>query len=298
MATSQDFVNWVCDPDLLAWTFLRWVLMSERESFLRFASGTTHQTIYFPEVKALHILLPPIDEQRRIAAVLDTLERKIENLDNLSRRSEDLMTVLFRGLIAEADWPLTTVNECFTVIMGQSPRGTTYTSDPEGALPLVQGMGAFGRRFPATDVFTTAPTKRAQPGDVLLTVRAPVGEVNIVRDELCAGRGVAAIRSEHPAYAEQVMRSLRSSWAAQESGTIFPAVNGKQIAQMRVVEPPIHRVDQFEASARPLYDLAHGAEQQTSRLRAIRDELLPKLVSGKLRVADDYLADAAPVTVG
>jgi len=262
------------------------------------AVGTSMPNLNTQILGSVPLVVPPLAEQRRIAGLLGALAHKIDHLGGIGERAEHLMTALFERMVTETDWPSTTVSDCFTIVMGQSPKGSTYTSDRENALPLVQGMGAFGQRFPETDVYTTAPTKRAQPGDVLLTVRAPVGEVNIVREELCAGRGVAAIRSEHPAYAEQVMRSLRSSWAAQESGTIFPAVNGKQIAQMLVFKPSASRVEEYEASARPLYDLAHLVEQQASRLRALRDELLPKLISGKLRVADDYLAEAAPVTVG
>ena len=75
MATSQDFVNWVCSPEL-DHRFLKYVLLSEQPAFLRFASGTTHQTIYFPEVKAFHICLPPPAEQAAIGHVLQTLDDK------------------------------------------------------------------------------------------------------------------------------------------------------------------------------------------------------------------------------
>jgi type I restriction enzyme, S subunit len=77
MATSQDFVNWVCS-DAIDWRFLKYVLLAERSAFLRFASGTTHQTIYFPEVKAFHVCLPPLQEQRAIARILGALEEKLE----------------------------------------------------------------------------------------------------------------------------------------------------------------------------------------------------------------------------
>src|SRR5205807_8694817 len=70
MATSQDFVNWVCaagvDPQ-----FLKYLFIAEGDRLLRFASGAVHQTIYFPEVKAFHICLPPLREQKRIVEILD-----------------------------------------------------------------------------------------------------------------------------------------------------------------------------------------------------------------------------------
>lgn len=78
MATSQDFVNWVCGPDLDP-RYLKYVLQSDRDTLLRFANGSTHQTIYFPEVKAFHALLPSVKMQREIAANLGALDDKIES---------------------------------------------------------------------------------------------------------------------------------------------------------------------------------------------------------------------------
>lgn len=89
MATSQDFVNWVCS-DRLDWRLLRYVLIAETDALRRFAYGTTHQTIYFPEVKALHVALPPIGEQRAIASILETLNDKIQSNQRLANRSDEL----------------------------------------------------------------------------------------------------------------------------------------------------------------------------------------------------------------
>jgi type I restriction enzyme S subunit len=93
MATSQDFVNWVCGPKLEP-DYLKYVLLAERDSLLRFASGTTHQTIYYPEAKAFHVLLPPIGEQRRIAHILGSLDDKIE----LNRRMNETLEAMGRAL--------------------------------------------------------------------------------------------------------------------------------------------------------------------------------------------------------
>ncbi len=93
MATSQDFVNWVCS-ERIDYRFLKYVLLAERAAFLRFASGTTHQTIYFPEVKAFHVCLPPLAEQRAIAHILGTLDDKIE----LNRRMSETLEAIARAL--------------------------------------------------------------------------------------------------------------------------------------------------------------------------------------------------------
>jgi type I restriction enzyme, S subunit len=96
MATSQDFVNWVCSPRL-DHRFLKYVLLSERSAFLRFASGTTHQTIYFPEVKAFHICLPRMTEQRAIAHILGTLDDRIEANRRMAATLEEMARSLFRA---------------------------------------------------------------------------------------------------------------------------------------------------------------------------------------------------------
>src|SRR6266850_1826166 len=102
MATSQDFVNWVCSG-ALDYRFLKYVLLAERSAFLRFASGTTHQTIYFPEVKAFHVCLPPINEQREIAHVLGALDDKIELNWRMNETLEAMARALFKSWFVDFD---------------------------------------------------------------------------------------------------------------------------------------------------------------------------------------------------
>jgi type I restriction enzyme S subunit len=102
MATSQDFVDWVCSSEL-DYRFLKYVLLAEHHTFLRFASGTTHQTVYFPEVKAFHICLPPIKEQRRIADLLGALDDKIELNRRMSETLESMARALFKSWFVDFD---------------------------------------------------------------------------------------------------------------------------------------------------------------------------------------------------
>lgn len=102
MATSQDFVNWVCGPDL-DYRYLKYVLLAERDSFLRFASGTTHQTIYFPEVKAFHIALPPLSIQKGIANVLSAFDDRITLLRETNATLEAIAQALFKSWFVDFD---------------------------------------------------------------------------------------------------------------------------------------------------------------------------------------------------
>ena len=103
MATSQDFVNWVCDPEKLDYLFLMYVLLAENRSFLRFASGTTHQTIYFPEVKAFHVCLPSLENQKSIAHILGTLDDKIELNRRMNVTLESMARALFKSWFVDFD---------------------------------------------------------------------------------------------------------------------------------------------------------------------------------------------------
>ncbi|MBV9493630.1 MAG: restriction endonuclease subunit S, partial [Acidobacteria bacterium] len=102
MATSQDFVNWVCSPKIDN-RFLKYVLLSEHESMRMFSSGTTHQTIYYPEAKAFHVCLPPIEEQQGIADVLSALDDKIELSRRMSETLEAMARALFQSWFVDFD---------------------------------------------------------------------------------------------------------------------------------------------------------------------------------------------------
>ncbi len=102
MATSQDFVNWVCGPNLEP-HYLKYVLLAENEALWRFASGTTHQTIYYPEAKAFHVCLPPLPEQKAIAAILGALDDKIELNRRMNATLESMARALFQSWFVDFD---------------------------------------------------------------------------------------------------------------------------------------------------------------------------------------------------
>jgi type I restriction enzyme S subunit len=94
--------------------------------------------------------------------------------------------------VAPKGWRIGTVKDAFDLTMGQSPPGETYNEEGIG-LPFYQGRTDFGFRFPTRRIFCTAPTRYAKPGDTLVSVRAPVGDINKADEECCIGRGVAAV---------------------------------------------------------------------------------------------------------
>ena len=274
-----------CDP-----RFLFYVLCSPlyRHYVLARATGTTVRHTSPRQIASFRFHLPPRDEQQRIAGVLGAIDSRLESNRRVASSVERFLAGLFHAQVLEQQWPVSALSTQLEVVMGQSPPGSSYGPDVAGP-PLVQGMGAFGERFPATNVRTSAPTRIARRGDVLMTVRAPVGEVNVADDEYCIGRGAAALRGPHPAYAEQLVRSISGKWRSAESGTIFPAVNVRQVKEMRAPCPPEEVAVAFELAASPLYKLLQVMNDENRTLELIRAALLPKLLSGEMRVSASYL---------
>lgn len=101
MATSQDFINWVCGGEL-DHRFLKYLLLSEGKDLLRFASGAVHQTIYFPEAKAFHVCCPTIDEQQRIVRTLDEASAETSRLEELYERQLGAIEDLKQSLLHHA----------------------------------------------------------------------------------------------------------------------------------------------------------------------------------------------------
>ncbi len=138
------------------------------------------------------------------------------------------------------DWQTLHLSDVADVIMGQSPPGTTYNEIGEG-LPFFQGVKDFNYRHPTPRVFCTAPSRVARPGDILLSVRAPIGRVNVADRECAIGRGLSIIRSksaEDSRFLEFALRFLEPAWEAIEgTGSVFGNATRQDIETLAIPWP-------------------------------------------------------------
>lgn len=179
------------------------------------------------------------------------------------------------------------VGDSFVVVMGQSPPGSTYNEAGDG-LPFYQGRRDFGFRYPSQRVWCSAPTREAHPGDTLVSVRAPVGDLNIAAEHCCIGRGVAAVRhkSRCASFTYYSMQSLEPQFARFEAeGTVFGSINKRGFEDLLLVETTRDVLEAFSAIAGRLDDRIATNSLETTSLGRLRDELLPRLLSGELSVA-------------
>ena len=185
-------------------------------------------------------------------------------------------------------WDVTSVDDAFDITMGQSPPGNTYNEISEG-IPFYQGRTDFEFRFPKRRVYCTAPTRLANVGDTLVSVRAPVGDINMASENCAIGRGVAAVRHKtgERSYTYQFMRSISAVFARFDAeGTVFGSIGKKDFQSISHVKPHCDLVLAYEKLAAPFDDQVDRNERESRSLAQLRDTLLPKLISGELRVPD------------
>jgi len=252
-----------------------------------FRSGAAQPTLNAVQMANFTFRLPSLDEQRAVAAVLGALDDKIAANTRLAAIADDLAAATVRrALDTSASIRL---DELAIIKMGSSPTGATLNESGDG-LVFYQGVRDFGTRFPSRRVWTTAPTRTADEGDVLVSVRAPVGEVNLANERLCIGRGLAAVRSRsaHQSTLFHLLKHVPEAWAPYEAeGTVFGSINRAQLHSLELprladgIDP-----EALELEVRALESRIASALRESSTLTALRDTLLPQLMSGKLRVRE------------
>ena len=196
------------------------------------------------------------------------------------------------GWIPEG-WESTVVGHTFDMTMGQSPPGSTYNEAGEG-LPFFQGKADFGFRFPSNRVYCSAPKRLAEKGQTLISVRAPVGTANIAAMGCSIGRGVAAVQHKSGStsftyYAMRQMAALFEKFNGE--GTVFGSINKKDFNALPHLEPASSVVSAFTNIARPMDDKIETNTCGINELSKLRDTLLPKLISGELRLPDATQAE-------
>jgi len=182
-------------------------------------------------------------------------------------------------------WEVSSIGAEFNATMGQSPPGSTYNENGDGE-PFFQGRRDFGWRYPENRVYCTQPKRMAKKGDTLLSVRAPVGDINKAVSDCCIGRGIAALRHKSgcEAYTYYSMMDLSRNLKSFDSeGTVFGSINQKDLKALKILKPPNSLVKIFTHTVGTLDQQILNFEYQIRVLSRLRDTILPKLMSGTIR---------------
>lgn len=266
--------------------FLYYKLISLREYFNGRAYGAAIQNINTGILKEVNLDIPPLPTQRKIAGILSAYDDLIENNLKRIKLLEEKAFLRYKKIVTNHELKEFSIEDLADVVMGQSPSSETYTTEKDNNLPFHQGVTNFTNYFIEHKTYCRAPVKIAQAGDILFSVRAPVGRINFTSDTICIGRGLCAFRSKTGCQ-NYLYHQLKEYFFEDDvvgNGAIFNAVTKSELMQIKLKTPCETVQKDFELNAQRVYDLILNLTKQNSKLREARDILLPKLMSGQIEV--------------
>jgi type I restriction enzyme S subunit len=252
-------------------------------------------------IEGLEVPCPSMNIQQRISSILSAYDDLIENNRRRIQLLEQAARLLYKewfihlrfpghehmNIVDEVPegWERKRLGEIANITMGQSPKSTYYNQDGNG-LPLHQGVTNLGVRFPYDKMYCTMPNRLAQPGDILFSVRAPVGRINITLDKIIIGRGLAALRS-NCGQQNFLYYSLRNHFFKEDmmgGGAIFAAITKKDLHIVELLQPSARLVEMFMDHVEPMDLQIKKLHQSIGNLIKARDILLPRLMKGEVTV--------------
>ena len=274
--------------------------------------GAAVKGIRGSDLKLIKVHVPPIDEQiaiRQVVALYDDLittnQRRIALLEDAARRlyREWFVHLRFPGheSVPVKDgvpegWAKLPLGDVAEITMGQSPESKYYNTDGDG-LPFHQGVSDFGHRFVKHETYTKQATRIADAGDILCSVRAPVGRLNFTRDKIAIGRGLSAMRSR-TGHQSLLFYQLDALFVEEDmigGGAIFASVGKKELFGQLILQPSTSIATTFNRLVSDLDLQIENLDSQNQELAKARDLLLPKLMSGQLDVSGIALPDEVAV---
>ena len=259
----------------------------------RMAQGNAVVHIRGDHLAEVELPLPPLPEQRAIAAVLMDVDALIGSLEALIEKKRAIKRAAMQQLLTgrtrlpgfEGEWDTRRLGEIAAITMGQSPPSASYNVVGVG-LPLIQGKADISGRATVHRTWTSAPSKLCEAGDIVLTVRAPVGAVAIASKDACLGRGVCGLKPLIDSrFLYCALIPLESQWEGVGQGSTFSAADSGQVASF-LVAVPSDRSEQ-RAIAAVLSDMdteVAALERRLDKTRALKQGMMQQLLTGTTRL--------------
>ena len=269
--------------------FIFYMLKSKQREFADLAVGSVQKNLYVSILEKIKFKFPSLDNQKKISSYISTIDKKIEINNQINRNLSEQAMALYKKMTIDASEECIegVLSDVAEIVMGQSPKGDTYNEDGDGTV-FYQGRAEFGDRFPTRRLFTSAPKRLAKENTVLISVRAPVGDVNVAYEECCIGRGLCSVGSKdnHQSFVLYTMYSLKDQFDIYNGeGTVFGSINKDSMNGMSIQIPNKALMDKFEELVSPMDAGIKANYEENCRLIAMRDNLLCKLMSGELDVS-------------
>jgi len=288
---------------------------SVREQIRLTSSGSKVKHTSPERIYAVTAPLPKVEEQKKIAAVLSALDAKIDCNNRINAELVAMAKTLYDYWFVQFDFPDANgkpykssggkmvynsilkreipvrwkdkqLSHIANITMGQSPSGDSFNVAGNGIV-FFQGSTDFGWQFPTVRQYTTEPARMAKCGDILLSVRAPVGDMNIANLDCCIGRGLAALNSKegYDGFLFYVMKYFKTIFDRRNSeGTTFGSITKDDLHSLPLAYPPTDLLREYDKVVSKYNQMVFTRSIENQHLTQLRDWLLPMLMNGQVTV--------------
>ncbi|MBQ8457110.1 MAG: restriction endonuclease subunit S [Prevotella sp.] len=265
------------------------------------ANGSAQPNANSQMMSSFEFIIPSLPTQHHIAAILSRYDSLIENYQKQIKLLEEAAQRLYKEWFVDLHfpghentkiidgvpegWEKKRLSDIANIIMGQSPKSEFYNTEGDG-IPFHQGVGSYGYRFVVDNVYSTSFTRIAEPNSILFSVRAPVGRLNITKNKIVIGRGLASINHKmgYQSYLYYLLKEKFFKDNIIGNGAIFASISKDELYNLVFFIPSDEMVKRYEAIANKIDKNIQSVDSQIRLLTEARDRLLPKLMSGEIAV--------------
>ena len=281
--------------------YIKYCFDTMQKKFKQISQGATQDNLSLEKLATIKFPAPPLEIQKRVADILSTYDALIENNEKQINLLEEAATRLYKEWFINLQFPNNETAEIVDgvpkgwknhklidfaeIIMGQSPKSEFYNSKQEG-LPFHQGVTNYGYRFVTDITYSTNYTRIGLADSILFSVRAPVGRLNITKNKIVIGRGLAAINHKN-GLQSFLFYLLKNRFYKDDligNGAIYASITKDTLYNQEFLLPDINLANQFNSIAQDMDQRIANADRQINLLKQARDYLLPRLVNGEIEV--------------
>ena len=240
--------------------------------------GSVRGGITWDDICRLELPIPPIEKQLEIVNSYKAITERIALKKKINDNLEAQAFAIFKDFIAEKekDTPLCDIAH---ITMGTSPEGESFNDKGIGSV-FYQGRTDFGFRFPTIRLYTTEPKRFADKNDILMSVRAPVGDINIARENCAIGRGLAALKPKDGYYSFLYYTMMELNFELNkfnDEGTVFGSITKDDLFALSIVALTIQERQEFDQKVSVLDSTIASNEAEIQKLTEMSSILLGQL---------------------
>ena len=316
MCFPDSVVGFNADAEQSSELFMHYVFTYIRRAIQNSATGSIQDNINIEYLTSLKFKIPVKNYQDKIAAVLSAIDAKIDCNNRINAELEALAKTLYDYWFVQFDFPDANgkpykssggkmvynatlkreipegwedkqLTQIANITMGTSPMGDSLNDIGEG-VEFFQGSTDFGWQFPTVRQYTTQPVRIAKRGDILLSVRAPVGDLNVAQIDCCIGRGLAALNSKDgfDGFLFYVMQYFKTIFDRRNGeGTTFGSITKDDLHSLPLAYPPTELLKEYDKIVSKYNQMVFARSMENQQLAQLRDWLLPLLMNGQVTVA-------------